>query len=415
MGQPDTADNQNQLELSALQKLEQRNRELAILKAIAEELNRVIDTRGALQSALKLVADLLGLRSGWIWLLDEASGEPYLAAALQLPPFLTEKPSRMRGNDCVCLESFLTGKLTMADNINVLRCSRLYGGVDSTDGLRYHASIPIYAHDKPLGVMNVASQDWRKLDVDDLQLLYIIGYQLGVAVERARLFDQASRLATAEERNRMAREIHDTIAQGMAAVVLNLESAEAHLSSTEPAAHNKALNKIKKALLLTRTNLEEMRRSVMDLRATPLQEKVLAEALETLVHTFAAENREVEAHFELADGTDPRRRYTARIETGLYRVAQEALTNVNKHARASTVRLTFQAELFLGRERLRLVVEDDGVGFDIASQQQKIAEKRPDRFGLVGMNERARLLGGQLEIKSCPGQGAKIELLVPLT
>jgi two-component system NarL family sensor kinase len=104
-------------EQHAIEKLEQRNRELAILKAIAEELNRAIDTKSALETALHLVADLLGLKAGWVWLLDEASGEPYLAAARMLPPYLTEKPSRMRGKDCICLENFLKGQLTMANNI----------------------------------------------------------------------------------------------------------------------------------------------------------------------------------------------------------------------------------------------------------------------------------------------------------
>ena len=407
---------------TASQKLEQRNRELAILKAIAEELNRAADVKSALENALALVAELLELRSGWVWLLDEISGEPYLAASRMLPPYLTAKPSRMRGNWCWCLTTFEAGDLDGAAAVNILECTRLAGHVKGTNGLQYHASIPIYAHDKPLGIMNVASSDWRKLSDNDLQLLSTIGYQIGIAVERARFFEQASRLATAEERNRLAREIHDTIAQGMAATILNLESAEMWLEDPDPTRRAKALAKVRKALNLTRANLEEARRSVLDLRATPLQENTLAEALAALVDELGRETP-LEVHFELIAAATTDRRYPARIEAGVYRIAQEALTNIRRHAQAKTVRVSFVAELLEGRERLRLHIKDDGKGFE-AEQVEKqwltqTAPSQPENaadshFGLIGMHERARLLGGQLKIASCPGSGTELELTVPL-
>ncbi len=100
---------------------------------------------------------------------------------------------------------------------NVVTCSRLKNLVDGTDGLRYHASIPLYAHGKQLGVLNVASTDWRELSQEDLQLLYTVGDLLGIAVERARLFARSAHLGALEERNRLARELHDTLAQGLTA------------------------------------------------------------------------------------------------------------------------------------------------------------------------------------------------------
>jgi two-component system, NarL family, sensor kinase len=214
------------------------------------------------------------------------------------------------------------------------------------------------------------------------------------------------RLATAEERNRLAREIHDTIAQGLAAIALNLESADLLLDN--PAKGEKAREKLRKALELTRANLDEARRSVLDLRAAPLQENSLADALETLVVQFGRENG-INAQFELGNGTDAARRYPARLETGIYRVAQEALTNVGKHAAARSVVVEFGASLTAGHESLRLVVEDDGRGFDPAV----LAE--PGHFGVQGMHERARLLKGELHLNSCPGNGTRIELIVPNT
>src|SRR5919206_719255 len=215
------------------------NRDLAILYTIAGHLNRKIDVHEALQEVLAQVTKLLGLQTGWVWLLNE-QGKPYLAAAQALPPYLADHPERMTGY-CLCLDTFLDGALEGAANIDVLRCSRLKNAERDSDpsslGLRFHASVPIYAGNVPLGVLNVASEDWRELKPEELQLLHIISDQIGLAMQRARLSAEhtraAARLATIEERNRLAREIHDTLAQGLAAITLQLETADA-LAETRP-------------------------------------------------------------------------------------------------------------------------------------------------------------------------------------
>src|SRR4029079_12064962 len=101
------------------------------------------------------------------------------------------------------------GDLAGAANVNVITCSRLSGLVDGTDGLRYHASIPLYAHGKPLGVLNVASTDWRELSEADLRLLYTVGDLLSIAVERARLFARSVQVGALEERKRPDRDIQE--------------------------------------------------------------------------------------------------------------------------------------------------------------------------------------------------------------
>src|SRR5947209_4831811 len=203
---------------SDTEKLKRRNRELSILNAIAEALNREVDLSQALQVALAQVARLLDLRTGWIWLLREDTGESYLAASLNLPPALANVPQRMEGH-CHCLDTFRAGDLDGAANVNVVTCSRLQwlDAGAGTGGLRYHASIPLYAHGKPLGVLNVASPDWRRLSAADLRLLYTVGDLVSIAVERARLFARQAQFGATAERNRLAREIHDTLAQGLAA------------------------------------------------------------------------------------------------------------------------------------------------------------------------------------------------------
>jgi two-component system NarL family sensor kinase len=313
--------------------LRRRNYELTILNAIAQALNRSVDLDQALHAALAQVAELLDLRTGWIWLLHEDTGESYLAAAQNLPPALADSPRRMEGT-CYCLDTYRAGDLEGAANVNVVTCSRLWGLVDGTEGLRYHASIPLYAHEKQLGVLNVASADWRGLSPEDLRLLHTVGDMLSIAIERARLFARSVQLGAAEERNRLAREIHDTLAQGLSAIALHLETADALLEAA--ADLKKVREAIHRALALTRANLEEARRSVLDLRAAPLEGRSLTEALAELAKDWEA-NSEWQVEYEVVGGHRP---LPLRVEVGLYRIAQEALTNIAQHAAARRVTLS---------------------------------------------------------------------------
>ncbi|VAW42733.1 hypothetical protein MNBD_CHLOROFLEXI01-841 [hydrothermal vent metagenome] len=171
--------NKRMLTNSNADKLRRRNAELSILNSIAQALNRSVDLEQTLQAILAQVAELFDLQTGWIWLLREDDGKAYLAAAQNLPPALANYPHKMEGS-CYCLDIYREGDLADAANINVVTCSRLKNLVDGTDGLRYHATVPLYVHGKHLGVLNVASSDWRQLSPDDLQLLYTIGDMLGI-------------------------------------------------------------------------------------------------------------------------------------------------------------------------------------------------------------------------------------------
>ena len=389
------------------------NRDLAVLYAIAGHLNRKVDVHEALQEVLAQVTKLLGLQTGWVWLLNE-QGKPYLAAAQSLPPYLADHPVRMTGS-CLCLDTFVQGDLEGAANINVLRCSRLKNaereGDPSSLGLRYHASVPIYAGETAIGVLNVASEDWRELEPEELQLLHIIGDQIGLAIQRARLSAEhtraATRLATIEERNRLARDIHDTLAQGLAAITLQLETADA-LLSTRP---ERAQEAIRRALSLARRNLEEARRSVVDMRAAPLQGHTLREALELLVQQAREETTA-----QIYCSCPPAEQFPAladRLETGIYRIAQEALANACKHAQAQNIFL----KLIADEQELCLYVQDDGRGFDpdLVAREAQQAQGQETHFGLTGMSERVKLLGGTLCISSEPGDGTCIAACVPFT
>jgi two-component system NarL family sensor kinase len=374
--------------------LPRHSRELSILKAIAEALNREVDLDRALQVALAQVVDLFELRTGWIWLLHPATGEPYVAAAQNLPPALADNPQRMEGS-CYCLDTFRAGDLAGAANVNIITCTRLKGLIDGTDGLRSHASVPLYAHGKRLGVLNVVSGDWRELSAEDLRLLYTVGDLVAIAIERARLFTASTQLGALEERNRLAREIHDTLVQGLSGIIMQLETADALLDNDQADRGREALQQ---ALALSRANLEEARRSVLDLRAAPLEGRSLSKALAALIDEWRAKSP-LKIKFE-STGERP---LPARLEIGLYRIAQEALTNVARHAQARRAGV----RLITTPAFVQLAVEDDGRGFDAARIPA-------DHHGLIGMQERARLLGGALELRSQPDRGTRLQVTIPL-
>jgi two-component system, NarL family, sensor kinase len=153
------------------------SRDVRILRAVAEALNAAGSVDQALDATLEQVTGLLGLDAAWIWLVDPRSGRFYSSVARHLPPFLRE-PLRMTGRPCWCLTGFRAGELT-AGNIDVMECSRLREAVATgerarTHGLRYHASIPLYFADRPLGIMNIAAPAWRKLTRRELDLLATI-------------------------------------------------------------------------------------------------------------------------------------------------------------------------------------------------------------------------------------------------
>jgi two-component system, NarL family, sensor kinase len=376
-------------------------RELAIVNAVASALNSSPDVRQALERTLSLVADMLGLRTGWVWLLDQDTDRFYDAAERELPPYLQERVRMAGSRRCWCIDDFRAGELTPS-NIDIIECSRLQpafrgNSAARSAGLRYHASIPLYFQAKPLGIMNVTGPAWRKLTAAELRLLSTIASQVGIAIERARLAEDATRLARAEERTRIAREIHDTLAQGLTAIALNIEGA-LHRLETHP---DQARERLERALAMARENLEDARRSVLDLRgASRLEGKPLAEALAGLARSFTSDSG-VPVHVE-AKHTE---RLPMRTESELFRIAQEALTNVRKHAHASKVELSLRTR----GATLSLSVRDDGRGFSPRG-------RRPDGsgHGLVGMRERAKLLGGRIEVTSAPGKGTRIVARVPL-
>ncbi len=196
-------------------------------------------------------------------------------------------------------------------------------------------------------------------------------------------------LAVSRERNRLARDLHDTLAHSLAALSVQLEALRTLLTH-DPAAAQDALNGV---TTLARNGLEESRQAIQALRTDPLKTTGLVGALRNTLQAFQARTG-VRTNLIVA-GHEPD--LTDEEAQALFRIAEEALTNVERHAAAqrATVRLAF------GNDRIDLVIQDDGVGFDPATVD-------PDHYGLTGIRERAAMIGATLKVHSRPGGGTRI-------
>jgi two-component system NarL family sensor kinase len=365
-------------------------RDVALFDAIAGALTAT-DVERALEAALREIVHALDLAAGWIWLTDPETERFYLAAAHDLPPYLRE-PVQMTGDPCWCMESFVDGDFD-SKNVDIIACSRLRRGArEETLGLQSHASVVLRFGARRLGIMNVCPLESRRLSDADLRLLSVTGAQLGLAVERGRLAEEEARAARSGERTRLAREIHDTLAQDLTAIALQLESALRDVPRDSP-----AVPRIATALEVARNAMAQARASVLSLRADPLEGRPLATALAALARRITSETGVRVTLHERGETALP-----YEVEGELFRIASEALANARRHADPSRVEI----ELAGDEGAVVLTVRDDGAGFDPAARDA-------DRYGLRGMEERARLAGGRLRIVSQPSGGTLVEAVVP--
>jgi len=368
-----------------------------LFEAIARALGDETGTERALERTLELLCRNLGFDTGWVWLTDPSSGRLYLAAAHDLPPYL-QAPVEMTGESCWCSEALDDGDFE-SEPVQTIECSRLRRALrgkqpELATGHRVHASVALRFGPRILGLINLSAANFSELDTDREQLLAAVGAQVGIAVERARLAEEAGALARVEERTRMAREIHDTLAQDLAGIALHLESAERNVERAPALARER----LETALGAARGSLERARGSMVTLRADPLGGKPLVSALSALARTFSAETGIV---VSLVDRAPAALSYTYEVE--LFRIASEALSNVRRHARARRVDLRIESDA----AQIELRIEDDGTGYAPA--------ERDDRFGVTGMDERARLLGGTFAIGPRSGEpGTAVVVRVPL-
>jgi signal transduction histidine kinase len=263
------------------------------------------------------------------------------------------------------------------------------------EGIRSGISIPLLAKERLMGVVCLGARETRAITPEESSLLAAIGQQIGLAVENARLYEQAERSAALTERNRLARELHDSVTQSLYSVTLYAEAAAEQLSSGGTGIAVEHLRDLRDT---AQEALREMRLLIFELRAPALEQSGLAAALQMRLEAVEARGgMQVELQ---VDGSETLAR---NVQMELYNIAQEALNNALKHALAHRVRV----HLTFGDAVTCLEVCDDGVGFEPA------IARLGGGFGISGMHERAKRIGGTLVIESAPGQGTRLVVQVP--
>ncbi len=260
-------------------------------------------------------------------------------------------------------------------------------------------AVPLVVRDRLLGAALLPIRDDERVFSEaTLALAMGIAQSAGVAIEHAQLYARARELGVVEERNRLAREVHDTLAQGLTAIALQLEAAERLLP---PGAEAKRI--VADAREQAHRSLDEARRAVWGLTARPLDGASLPEALEGEVERLG---RRLGVPVQLTNEANGAP-LTDEQATALLRVAQEALHNAQKHAEPTRVRVELIYDKAIGL--VTLLVADDGKGFD------RRALPGPDGgFGLSGMSERMRLAGGDLDVESALGWGTRVRARLQL-
>jgi signal transduction histidine kinase len=260
-------------------------------------------------------------------------------------------------------------------------------------GVRAVLFVPTVIAGRVTGIIGVRFPQKRAFQKDEIELTQALAHQAMLAIQLMRLSEQMRQAAVVAERNRMARDIHDTLAQGFTGVIMQLEATKGAIAQNNLA---EATDRVERAGDLARVVLGEARRSVLALRPRSLQDTTLCLALDDLLKRMT-NGSGLQAEFHL-EGDEPA--MPADWEEGLLRIAQESLTNTIKHAKAKN----FRATLTIAPNEIQFRLVDDGVGFDLHAEHEG--------FGLVGMKERVDQIGGHFILRSMPGQGTEIQIIL---
>jgi signal transduction histidine kinase len=259
---------------------------------------------------------------------------------------------------------------------------------------RSELTVPVIVKDKVIGVLDVQSDQLNTFDSTDLAVVQSIANQTGTAIENARLYERAQELAVMEERNRLARDLHDAVTQTLFSASL-IADALPPTWENDPDQGRRLLKELRQ---LSRGALAEMRTLLLELRPAALVETKLGSLIRQLCEAAGREGLLVNVQVE-GDCKLP-----AEAHVAIYRIAQEALNNVLKHSRATLVTARLVCRPIGKSEVVELSVEDDGRGFDLT-------KVTAGHFGLGNLRDRAQAIGAKLDITSKPGEGTRIQVV----
>jgi len=379
------------------EELQKQVKFLSALNQIAHTVSQSLVLDDVLTNAVDAVLHVMDTDTAWIYLLREGETSLHLRVHRGFSAGFAEQVGEVGLGSGLNGWVAKTGKPLLVQDLHLDPSP--HRSLMAQEGLRSFAAVPLRAKENVVGVLGVATRNDRQFIGSEVDLLSAIGGQVGIAVENARLYRRSRQAAILEERNRMAREIHDSLAQAFTGIIVQLEAAE-RLAGRRP---EQAQASLRKARDLARTSLQEARRSVWGLRPRSLEDQSLTEALHNQVRTMQGENG-LTLRFATSGAE---RNLSPDVELNLFRIAQEALNNIRRHAQARNAGV----QLDYGMAHTRLVVWDDGVGLPADHEAGQEGDGRG--FGLVGMEERAVLLGGEMKVNSAPDEGTRIEVIVP--
>ncbi|HEX2909051.1 MAG TPA: GAF domain-containing sensor histidine kinase, partial [Phototrophicaceae bacterium] len=261
-------------------------------------------------------------------------------------------------------------------------------------GARSEMVVPILAGDEVVGVVDVQCQAVGHFADPDARVVQTLVDMIAVAIQNARLYRQARQLAVSEERNRLARELHDSVSQALYGIVLGANTAQTLLQEKR---YDQLEGAVTYVLSLAKAGLDEIRASIFDLRPVVLQDQGLIQAITSQVNALQIRHG-IEVNLELCSEPD----LPFQIKEEIYRMVREALHNIVKHAQATQVSVMLQN----CDTAMELLIVDNGVGFDPARPYTSL--------GLKSMRERAAALKGTLTIDSTPGGGTRITASLPM-
>ena len=253
--------------------------------------------------------------------------------------------------------------------------------------------VPIKIGDKTVGVLDIESTELDAFDETDMSTAQTLADQVAIAIENIRLYEQAQELAAMEERQRLARDLHDAVAQTLFSANM-IANVLPHLWERNPVEGKQHLEELRK---LTQGALAEMRMLLLELRPTALTEIGLSDLVRQLSEAITSRTQ-----VPITLKTEGECTLTPDVQVALYHIAQEALNNIAKHARASEATVSLRCQ----SERVELLIHDNGCGFNSEGTS-------PDHLGLSIMSDRAKAIGASLKIESQVGCGTQVAVVWP--
>jgi PAS domain S-box-containing protein len=373
---------------------------VAALSRIATDFALDLPTEAALEALAKSVIRASSALSCWVSLVDDESGHLRIAGSYGLPEGFEEGIEAVWRDEVVrspTIEAVRTRQPMLANHMRQRMLENpLYGLVHSSVRKAEWDTVfivPLVSRSRVLGAINFGYRQGQQPSEDERVFLEAVADQGAVAVENVRLFAEAGGKAALEERQRLARELHDSVSQALYGIALGTKTART-LLKRDPEG---AADPLDYVLSLAEAGLAEMRALIFELRPESLKTEGLVAALEKQTTALKARH-EIEVEATLCE--EPEASLEAKEAT--YRIAQEALHNTVKHGRANKVEIKMECD----PARITLELSDDGVGFDMR-------DDFPGHLGLRSMRERASRLGGTLEVETAPGRGTRICARIP--